>query len=139
MFTFCKSRWARREKIGKKITQLNWLKYQKPKDKNGMNKTFENLGQQVVHSNIFLFILTWKENQFLHKLFTIYGFHSECGFFLFLNMTAILNHFANCIMETRTHVRKEYNLLNPYWFCCQYPLINYPGNSNTKLRFPTKA
>ena len=30
LFTFCKAR----EKNGKKITQLKWLKYQKPKDEN---------------------------------------------------------------------------------------------------------
>ena len=31
MFTFCKTWWARRKNPGKKITQLKWPKYQKPK------------------------------------------------------------------------------------------------------------
>ena len=31
---FCKARWARWKKTGKKITQLKWPKYQKPKDEN---------------------------------------------------------------------------------------------------------
>ena len=34
LFTFCKARWTRRKKTGKKITKLMWSKYQKPKDKN---------------------------------------------------------------------------------------------------------
>ena len=34
MFTFCKARWARQKKNGKKIKQLEWPKCQKPKDEN---------------------------------------------------------------------------------------------------------
>ena len=52
MFTFCKARWARRKKIGKKITQLKWPKYQKPKDENmGWTKQlfrFSNLWFNII-------------------------------------------------------------------------------------------
>ena len=34
LFTYCKARWTRKKKNRKKITQLKWPKYQKPKDKN---------------------------------------------------------------------------------------------------------
>ena len=39
MFTFCKTRWARRKKRKENHAELKWPKYQKPKDENGMNET----------------------------------------------------------------------------------------------------
>ena len=34
LIVICKARWARRKKTGKKISQIKWPKYQKPKDEN---------------------------------------------------------------------------------------------------------
>ena len=46
MFTFYKARWADRKKTRKKITQIKWPKYQKPKDENmGWTKQLITFGK----------------------------------------------------------------------------------------------
>ena len=62
MFTFCKARWARPEKNGKKITQLKWPKYQKPTDEN-VGWTKQN-SKYLLRFNHLYKKKSWKREEF---------------------------------------------------------------------------
>ena len=72
MFTFSKARWAKRKKTGKKIMQLKWPKYQKPKDENmGWTSPIYNLS---LHSIAKYFVTTdWHDQQHVSYALSFYG------------------------------------------------------------------